>query len=220
MAKLHVKKGDLVLVIAGKDKGKTGKVLSVNPVTSRVIVEGVNFIVKHKKARTAQDQGGIIKREGKMHVSNVQVIDPVTNKATRVYHKLVDGKMVRVSKAGNALDAGVAKTTKKSTKKAPAKKAEVKIEEKVEEVKAPAKKASTTTAKKAPAKKTASASKAKTSASKPAAKKASTASTTKKASTASTAKKATSTTAKKTTAKKTTSTAKKPAASKAKSQEK
>lgn len=118
MAKLHVKKGDTVLVIAGKDKGKVGKVLSVNPSDSTVVVEGVNFIVKHKKARSANDKGGVIKKEGKIHSSNVQIIDPVTKKATRVYHKEIDGKKVRVSKDGNVLDtAFVAKKAKKADKK-------------------------------------------------------------------------------------------------------
>lgn len=118
MAKLHVKKGDTVLVIAGKDKGKTGKVLLASPSESTVVVEGVNFIVKHKKARNAQDKGGVMKKEGKLSASNVQIIDPTTQKATRVYHKLVDGKMVRVSKAGTVLDtAYVAKKAKKASEK-------------------------------------------------------------------------------------------------------
>lgn len=120
MAKLHVKKGDNVLVIAGKDKGKTGKILLVNPSDASVVVEGVNFIVKHKKAKNAQDKGGVIKKEGKINTSNVQIIDPTTKKATRVYHKLVDGKMVRVAKSGAVLDS--AYVAKKAAKKATEKK--------------------------------------------------------------------------------------------------
>lgn len=163
--KLHVKKGDNVVVIAGKDKGKTGKVLFVNPSDATVVVEGVNFQVKHKKPRNAQDKGGVIKKEGKINSSNVQILDPTTKKATRVYHKLVDGKMVRVSKAGTVLDAAYV-APKKASKKATEKKE--KVEEKAEKVekatkaapKAAESKAKTTT------KKAASASAEKTTATK------------------------------------------------------
>lgn len=159
MAKLHVKKGDNVVVIAGKDKGKTGKILLVNPTDSTVVVEGVNFIVKHKKARSANDKGGVIKKEGKISSSNVQVIDPVTKKATRVYHKLVDGKMVRVSKDGNVLDTAYVakKVSKKADKKEekavkevevkPAKKATAKTETATKTAKATKEVAKTTSAK-------------------------------------------------------------------------
>ena len=71
MANLHVKKGDTVVVIAGKDKGKTGKVLSAMPSENAVVVEKVNIINKHKKARNAQEQGGIIKMEGKIDASTL-----------------------------------------------------------------------------------------------------------------------------------------------------
>ena len=119
MANLHVRRGDTVLVIAGKDKGKTGKVLIVNPSDNSVVVEGVNIIHKHKKAKSAQDKGGIIKSEAKIHVSNVQLIDPVTKKATRVYNKVVEGNKVRVSKDGNVL--GKEAVSKKAVKKAESK---------------------------------------------------------------------------------------------------
>lgn len=148
MAKLHVKKGDNVLVIAGKDKGKIGKILSVNPSDSTVVVEGVNIITKHKKARSAQDKGGIIKQEGKIHSSNVQVIDPTTKRPTRISHKIVDGKKVRVSKhSDTVLDANNAlKKVKKSAEKAekPVKAETVKETEKKETAKKAAPKTAAT----------------------------------------------------------------------------
>lgn len=161
MAKLHVKKGDNVLVIAGKDKGKIGKILSVNPSDSTVVVEGVNIITKHKKARSAQDKGGIIKQEGKIHSSNVQVIDPTTKRPTRIAHKIVDGKKVRVSKhSDTVLDAKIAlKKVKKSAEKAekPVKAETVKQTEKKETA---AKAAPKAAAEKPAAKKAATATKA------------------------------------------------------------
>lgn len=115
---LNVKKGDTVVVIAGKEKGKVGKINLVNPNEKRVAVEGVNLVSKHKKPKSAQDKGGIIKKEGTIDVSNVQVICAGCNKATRVAHNFVDGKKVRVCKhCGASLD-----TQKKVAKKAPAKK--------------------------------------------------------------------------------------------------
>ncbi len=117
MANLHVKKGDTVVVIAGKDKGKTGKVLVAMPAENAVIVENVNIINKHQKARNAQEKGGIIKTEGKIDASNVQVICPVCKKATRIANSVVDGKKVRVCKVcGASLDKAV--TIKKANKKA------------------------------------------------------------------------------------------------------
>lgn len=115
---LGVKKGDNVVVIAGKDKGKTGKVNLVNPDDKRVVVEGVNLISRHTKPRNAQEKGGIVKKEGTIDISNVQVICASCNKATRVAHTFVDNKKLRVCKhCGASLDA-----EKKAVKKAPAKK--------------------------------------------------------------------------------------------------
>ena len=94
--KLSVKKGDNVLVIAGKDAGKTGEILEVNREAGRVVVAGVNIQAHHKKPRSKDDKGGIIKTEGAIDVSNVQVVCPVCKKATRVAHKIVDGKKIRV----------------------------------------------------------------------------------------------------------------------------
>ena len=98
MKKLHIKKGDTVYVNAGNDKGKTGKVLTVIPAKDRVIVEGVNVVSKHTKPNAAHPQGGIIKQEAGVHISNLQLIDPSTNKPTRVGYKVVDGKKVRYAK--------------------------------------------------------------------------------------------------------------------------
>ncbi len=98
MKKLHIKKGDTVYVNAGNDKGKTGKILTVIPQKDRIIVEGVNVVSKHTKPNAKQPQGGIIKQEAPIHVSNVQLLDPAQNKPTRVGYKFVDGKKVRYSK--------------------------------------------------------------------------------------------------------------------------
>ena len=98
MKKLHIKKGDTVYVNAGKDKGTTGKILSVMPDKDRVVVEGVNVISKHTKPNAKQPQGGIIKQEAGIHISNVQLVDPASGKPTRVGYKFVDGKKVRYAK--------------------------------------------------------------------------------------------------------------------------
>ena len=109
--KLSVKKGDNVLVIAGKDAGKTGEILEVNREEGRVKVAGVNIQAHHNKPRSKDDKGGIIKTEGAIDVSNVQVVCPVCKKAVRIAHKEVDGKMVRYcKKCGAVLD------TKKAVK--------------------------------------------------------------------------------------------------------
>ena len=113
---LSIKKGDTVLVIAGKDKGKSGKVLVAQPADNSVVVAGVNIIAKHKKPRSAQDKGGIIKKEGKIDASNVQIICPTCGKATRINNVTVDGKKIRQCKKCSAnLDAAVKKETKKTT---------------------------------------------------------------------------------------------------------
>ena len=98
MKKIHIKKGDTVYVNAGNDKGKTGKVLSVIPSKDRAIVEGVNMVSKHTKPNSKQPQGGIIKQEAGIHISNLNLIDPQSNKPTRVGYKAVDGKKVRYAK--------------------------------------------------------------------------------------------------------------------------
>ena len=87
--KLHVKKNDHVLILSGKDRGKKGKVLEVSPEEGKVIVEGRNMVTKHVKPRKMGDPGGIVKAEGAMYASKVQVICPSCNKPTRVGHKRV-----------------------------------------------------------------------------------------------------------------------------------
>ena len=97
MKKLHIKKGDTVYVNAGNDKGKTGKVLSVLRDKDRVVVEGVNMVSKHTKPNPKAPQGGIVKQEASIHISNVNLMDAV-GKPTKVAHKVVDGKKVRIAK--------------------------------------------------------------------------------------------------------------------------
>ncbi|WP_342599461.1 50S ribosomal protein L24 [Psychrobacillus sp. FSL H8-0483] len=95
---MHVKKGDKVKVISGKDKGKTGVILTAFPKKDRVLVEGVNIVKKHMKPNQANPQGGIVSQEAAIHVSNVMLIDPKTGEPTRVGSKVEDGKKVRVAK--------------------------------------------------------------------------------------------------------------------------
>jgi large subunit ribosomal protein L24 len=97
MKKFNIKKGDTVYVNAGNDKGKTGKVLEVLRDKDRVIVEGINMVSKHTKPNPKAPQGGIIKQEAGIHISNVQLVD-ANGKATKVAHKEVDGKKVRIAK--------------------------------------------------------------------------------------------------------------------------
>ncbi|MBE7075133.1 MAG: 50S ribosomal protein L24 [Clostridiales bacterium] len=119
MTKSFVKKGDKVLVITGKDKGKTADVLEVSPKTGKVLVEGINVVTKHQKPKSQQDKGGIVKKSAPIEASNVMVVCPVCNKATRVKHKEIEGKNVRVcSKCTASLDKEFVKATKKDAKKA------------------------------------------------------------------------------------------------------
>lgn len=115
---LSIKRNDNVVVIAGKDKGKTGKVLEVSLKDSRVLVENVNVVTKHRKPRSQQDKGGIVKKSATIDASNVQVICPICGKATRVAHSEVNGKKVRsCKKCGGSLDKEYVKATKKEAKK-------------------------------------------------------------------------------------------------------
>ncbi len=98
MNKLHIKKGDTVYVNAGNDKGKTGKVLSVAPAENRAIVEGINMVSKHTKPNSKQPQGGIIKQEAPVHISNLNLIDPQSGKPTRVGYKMDGDKKIRFAK--------------------------------------------------------------------------------------------------------------------------
>ena len=135
MANLNVRKGDNVMVIAGKDKGKAGKVLAVNPDTGRIYVEGVNIISKSKKPRNAQDKGGILKQEGAIDSSNVMHICGACGNVVRVRHTgeaAANGKLksVRVcAKCGASLDEKKS-SAKKAAKKAAKKKSAAKSENK------------------------------------------------------------------------------------------
>lgn len=98
MSKLHVKKGDKVLVLTGKDKGKKGKILQVFPKKKRAIVEGINLMKKHTRPTQKSQQGGIVEREGTICISNVQIICPSCGAATRTGNREIDKGKVRVCK--------------------------------------------------------------------------------------------------------------------------
>ena len=127
---MKIKKNDTVLVLTGKDADKVAKVLVAMPKENKVIVEGVNVQKKHKKARSAQEVSAIENVSGAIDASNVMVVCPVCEKATRVSYSVIEGKKVRVCKKCKAiLDAGkevkeAKKATKKKTKKAAAEEAE------------------------------------------------------------------------------------------------
>ena len=99
MSKLHIKKNDTVVVLAGQDKGKTGKVLKVLVDENRALVEGVNMVSKSTKPSAKNPQGGIVKQEAPIHISNLSLVDPKSGKPTRVGIKVAeDGKTVRIAK--------------------------------------------------------------------------------------------------------------------------
>ena len=111
MGALKIRRDDNVRVIAGKDKGRTGRVLRVDPAKQKVYVEGANIIKRHTKPRTlrdtqrAQEIGGIVEMEGPIHISNVMLIDPESNEPTRVTIKREGGRRVRVAKkSGKEID--------------------------------------------------------------------------------------------------------------------
>ena len=104
MTKFNFKKGETVKVIAGEDKGKQGRVLAVLPKTSRAIVEGLNMISKHTKPNAQNQQGGIIKQEASIHISNLMLVDPKSGDACKVGRKKdKEGKLVRYSKKSGEL---------------------------------------------------------------------------------------------------------------------
>ena len=105
-SRLKVRRDDQVLVISGKDRGKTGRVLRVDPKSERVFVEGLNIVKRHQRPRPGStDPGGVIEKEGAIHISNVMLIDPQDSKPTRVGIVREDGKRFRVAKrTGNKLD--------------------------------------------------------------------------------------------------------------------
>ncbi len=99
MSKLHIKKGDTVYVNAGNDRGKTGRVLSVLVAKKRAVVEGINIVSKSAKPSAKHPQGGIIKMEAPVHISNLNLVDPKSGKPTRIGRRLNEaGKLVRYSK--------------------------------------------------------------------------------------------------------------------------
>ncbi len=99
MSKLHIKKNDTVVVLAGQDKGKTGKVLKVLVDENRALVDGVNMVSKSTKPSAKNPQGGIVKQEAPIHISNLSLVDPKSGKPTRVGIKVAeDGKKVRIAK--------------------------------------------------------------------------------------------------------------------------
>ena len=95
---MNVKKGDTVVVLSGKDKGKQGKVLSVDPKAGKVVVEKINMVSRHQKPRKQGEEGGIIQKEAPLYACKVMTVCPKCNKATRVAHKVEGGKKVRVCK--------------------------------------------------------------------------------------------------------------------------
>ena len=95
---MNIKRDDKVIVLSGKDKGKSGKVIAADPKAEKVIVEGVNVATKHQKAQKKGQDGGILKIETPIYVSKVQLVCPKCGKGTRVGHKVADGKKVRVCK--------------------------------------------------------------------------------------------------------------------------
>ena len=106
MAIAHVRKGDTVIVVAGKERGKRGRVLRVIPEKSRVVIERINMIKKHQRPTQRLRQGGIIEREGPIHLSNVMLVDPTSGKPTRIGSRELSGdKKVRVArKSGEIID--------------------------------------------------------------------------------------------------------------------
>ena len=105
MASARIKKGDSVVVLSGKDKGKTGTVTKVMPKDGKIVVEGVNMIARHRKPSQANPNGGIDRYEAPMHIAKVAVADPKDGKPTRVRFEEKDGKKVRVAvKSGETID--------------------------------------------------------------------------------------------------------------------
>ena len=97
--KIHIKKGDTVMVITGESKGQKGRVLEVNRDKEKALVEGVNMVSKHTKPNSKSPQGGILKKEAPVHLSNLMLVDPASGKPTRIGRRLNDkNKLVRYSK--------------------------------------------------------------------------------------------------------------------------
>lgn len=101
----RIKKNDSVMILAGKERGKIGKVIRVQPQQDRAVVERLNMVKRHVKPRGPQDSGGILEKEASIHLSNLMLVDPQDGRPTRVGFKVVDGRKMRVSRrTGNVLD--------------------------------------------------------------------------------------------------------------------
>ena len=101
MSKTYIKKGDTVYVLAGEDKGRQGRVLSIQADKNRAIVEGINMVTKATKPTAQYPQGGLVKKEAPIHISNLNLVDPKSGKPTRIAIKRENGKVVRISKKSN-----------------------------------------------------------------------------------------------------------------------
>jgi len=101
MSKLKIKTGDTVRIIAGDHKGTEGKVMTVDRIKNKAIIEGANMVSKHEKPSAQNPQGGIVKKEAPIHISNLSLIDAKSGEATRVGYEVRDGKKVRISKKSN-----------------------------------------------------------------------------------------------------------------------
>ena len=129
---MEIKKGDTVVILTGKDKGKKGAVIKASPADKKVVVEGLNMVTKHVKPRGANQPGGKVDQPAAIDVSNVMLVCPVCGKATKVAHEKADGKNVRkCKKCGAVLDgkavAKKATATKKATAKKSVKKADAEL---------------------------------------------------------------------------------------------
>ena len=151
MTKMKIKKDDMAVVTIGKDKGKVAQVMECFPKQNKVLLKGLNIVVKHNKPKSAQDKGGIVKKEGKIEVSNVMIVCPVCHKATRVKIGLnAKNEKVRLcKKCGATLDSNVKKVVEKKVSSAKSAEAKPALEDAKEVAVKTEKK---TTAKKAPAK--------------------------------------------------------------------
>ena len=135
---MEIKKGDNVVVLTGKDKGKKGTVITAYPADNKVVVEGLNIAIKHMKPRGANQPGGKVNKPAAIDVSNVMIVCPECGAATRIAHDKVDGKNVRkCKKCGAVLDGKAAAQKKATAKKATAKKS-VKTAEEAPATEAPA----------------------------------------------------------------------------------
>ena len=127
---MEIKKGDTVVIITGKDKGKKGAVIKASPADKKVVVEGLNMVTKHVKPRGANQPGGKVDQPAAIDVSNVMLVCPVCGMPTKVAHEKADGKNVRkCKKCGAVLDGKAAAQKKATAKKATAKKSVKKAEE-------------------------------------------------------------------------------------------